>query len=209
MESPLFQQFGTIKPRLIETLRWDGAALLRLDLHLARLAQGAAQLGYSCDLDTARAAIVAAGQGAPARLRLTMGADGRCEVTAAPLPAAAKTWTVAVAEQRLDSRDPFLRIKSTHRPAYDTARAQMPAGLDEVILLNERGEVADGSITTVFFDRGAGMRTPPLTSGALPGVLRAQLNYPEETITAKELDCVRLWVGNSLRGIIKVNYCHK
>ncbi|TAF39594.1 MAG: aminotransferase class IV, partial [Alphaproteobacteria bacterium] len=66
--------------------------------------------------------------------------------------------------------------------------------------------VADGSITTVFFDRGQGMRTPPLQSGALPGVLRAALNYPEESLFANEIDSVSLWVGNSLRGIIKAHF---
>ena len=63
--------------------------------------------------------------------------------------------------------------------------------MEELIFLNERDEVCDGTITTVFFDRGQGMRTPPLTCGLLPGVLRAE-----------DLGQVRLWVGNSLKGLI-------
>ena len=82
------------------------------------------------------------------------------------------------------------------------ARAALPAGLDEVVFLNERGEVCDGTITTVFFDRGAGMRTPPLACGLLPGVLRAELAVPEEVLLAGDLPKVRLWVGNALRGLI-------
>ena len=46
------------------------------------------------------------------------------------------------------------------------------------------GEVCDGTITTVFFDRGKGLRTPPLTCGLLPGVLRADLAVPEEVLLA-------------------------
>jgi 4-amino-4-deoxychorismate lyase len=85
---------------------------------------------------------------------------------------------------------------------YDAARAAMADGLDEVIFLNERGEVCDGSITTLFFDRGAGMRTPPLACGLLPGVLRADLGVAEEVLRAQDLPRVRLWVGNSLRGLM-------
>ena len=51
----------------------------------------------------------------------------------------------------------------------------MPEGLDELLFLNERGEVCDGTITTLFFDRGEGLRTPPLSCGLLAGVLRAEL----------------------------------
>ncbi len=75
--------------------------------------------------------------------------------------------------------------------------------MDEVVFLNERGEVCDGTITTLFFDRGAGLRTPPLRCGLLPGVLRAQVNCPEEVLMAAELPAVRLWVGNALRGLCK------
>ena len=79
----------------------------------------------------------------------------------------------------------------------------MAVGLDEVIFLNERGEVCDGTITTLFFDRGQGMRTPPLTCGLLPGVLRADLAVPEEVLLASDLPRVHLWVGNSLRGLMR------
>jgi 4-amino-4-deoxychorismate lyase len=109
---------------------------------------------------------------------------------------------LALAGARLRSDDPWLAVKSTNRVVYDTARAALPEGVEEVVFLNERGEVCDGSITTVFFDRGQGMRTPPLSSGLLPGVLRAELGCPEEVLLAQDLPHVRLWVGNALRGLI-------
>lgn len=202
MESALFHHAGSSGVKLIETLGWDGQALPRLELHLARLAEGAAALGYPCDVAQARRALLAAGQGAPARLRLTLDAHGALALTSSPMPPAKPLWRVCIAAQRLDTSDPYLRVKSTHRPAYDAARAALPAGFDEVILLNQRGEVADGSISTVFFDRGAGLRTPPLSSGALPGVLRAHMQCPEQVLQAQDLPDVRLWVGNSLRGLI-------
>lgn len=192
--------------RLIETLLWDGAGFPRLPLHLARLAGGAEALGYPCDAGAVTGALSVAVGTEALRVRLTLGADGGVEVTAAPLPAAKAEWRVGLASGRLRSDDPWLGLKSTRRAAYDAARAALPDGLDEVVLLNERGEVCDGSITTVFFDRGQGMRTPPLSCGVLPGVLRAELAVPEEVLMAADLPHVRLWVGNALRGLIPARW---
>jgi 4-amino-4-deoxychorismate lyase len=189
---------GGRKPdlKLIETALWDGARAPRWPLHLARLGRSAGMLGWSCP------AVAPSGPDHPARLRLTLDRNGTVEWTVAPLPPAKAEWRVGLADGRLRSDDPWLRVKSTRRAAYDRARAGLPDGLEEVIFLNERGEVCDGSITTVFFDRGQGMRTPPLTSGLLPGVLRAELGCPEEVLLPADLPRVRLWVGNALRGLI-------
>lgn len=142
----------------------------------------------------------------PARLRLTLDRHGGLVMTASPLPKLHVPWRIALAAQPLDSRDPWLRVKSSRRAAYDHARATLPEGIDEVVFRNERGEVCDGTITTLFFDAGAGLRTPPLACGLLPGVLRAELlaNGPcrEAMLLAADLHRVRLWVGNSLRGLI-------
>lgn len=46
------------------------------------------------------------------------------------------------------------------------------AGYDDVLLLNERGEVAECTAANIFVVQGGVLRTPPLSSGALPGVSR-------------------------------------
>ena len=181
---------------MIETLLWDGAGVPRWPLHLARLRRSAGLLGWECP------EVAPEGPDHPARLRLTLDGQGRVEWTVAPLPGVKVDWRVGLAEERLRSDDPWLQVKSTRREVYDRARASLTEGLDEVLFLNERGEVCDGTITTVFFDRGQGMRTPPLSSGLLPGVLRAELGCAEEVLSAEDLSKVRLWVGNALRGLI-------
>jgi branched-chain amino acid aminotransferase len=56
---------------------------------------------------------------------------------------------------------------------YERAREQ---GLDEVILLNERGEVSECTSANIFLvDEGGRIWTPPLSSGCLAGVTRAVL----------------------------------
>jgi branched-chain amino acid aminotransferase len=55
---------------------------------------------------------------------------------------------------------------------YERAHEQ---GFDEVVLLNERGEVAECTSANVFAVKGDRVYTPPLSSGCLPGVTRAVL----------------------------------
>ena len=55
---------------------------------------------------------------------------------------------------------------------YERAHEQ---GLDEVVLLNERGEVCECTSANVFAAKSGEVWTPPLTSGCLPGVTRALL----------------------------------
>lgn len=196
MESALRECGGEPGLKLIETVLWDGAGAPRWTLHLSRLRRSAGWLGWSCP------DVAPDGPDHPARLRLTLDREGVVEWTVAALQAAKSDWRVGLAGERLRSDDPWLRVKSTRRGVYDRARAALPEGLDEVIFLNERAEVCDGSITSVFFDRGQGMRTPPLACGLLPGVLRAELGCPEEVLRAEDLPKVRLWVGNALRGLI-------
>jgi len=49
------------------------------------------------------------------------------------------------------------------------------AGLDEVVLLNERGEVAELTSANIFLTQGSEVWTPPLSSGCLPGITRQLL----------------------------------
>ena len=48
-------------------------------------------------------------------------------------------------------------------------------GFDEVILLNERGEVAECTSANIFIANGSQVWTPPLSSGCLPGITRELL----------------------------------
>src|SRR5204863_6598387 len=54
----------------------------------------------------------------------------------------------------------------------ETAHAR---GFDEVILLNERGEVAECTSANLFIANGSQVWTPPLNSGCLPGITRELL----------------------------------
>ena len=64
-------------------------------------------------------------------------------------------------------------------------------GFDEVILLNERGEVAECTSANIFIANGSQVWTPPLSSGCLPGITRevllSEIRVPEILIGEKTL----------------------
>lgn len=191
--------------QLIETLGWDGRDLIRLDRHLARLARSAAALGWPRP-EGAAEALRAACPAGPARMRLTLDASGRIAVTSGTLAPARPVWRLDLSATPLDAGDPWLRLKTSRRALYDAARATLPDGIDEHIFQNRQGEICEGTISNLFFDLGQGMMTPPLSCGLLPGILRESLlaegRCCEAVLTRADLPRARLWMGNSLRGLI-------
>lgn len=196
---------------LIETMRWQpDAGFLRLDQHLRRLSRSADALGFRQPQD-AKGRLEKEVSGSVAlRVRLVMTYRGKMEVTATPFEPVPeeKIWRLKVAKTRLQSEDSLFRHKTTRREPYEAARAEFSKDeADEVILLNERGEVCEGTITNIFAEAADGMLlTPPLTSGLLPGVLRAELIRERkargEVLKLDDLHHRKLFVGNSLRGLI-------
>jgi 4-amino-4-deoxychorismate lyase len=151
------------------------------------------------------------GEPHPLRIRLELFPDSRIEVQTAPFtPLPQNTiWRLKIAGTRLSSADPLLRHKTSRRALYAAARAEFPATeADEVLLLNERGELCEGTITSLFLDDGSGvLKTPPLAAGLLAGVLREELletgRAVEQALRVDDLASGTLLVGNSLRGLIR------
>jgi 4-amino-4-deoxychorismate lyase len=199
---------------LIETMRWEpSTGIARAKLHHARLRNSANKLGFASHGAAWEAVEAKAAELAEtSRLRLELFADGRFGVAAVPfsLQADDTVWIVRVAtEARLASGMPLLRHKTSQRSIHDAARAEFDkAEADEVLLLNEKDEVCEGTITNVFVEAGDDiLLTPPLSCGCLAGVLRTSLICAKRARVARlsvdDLKEQPFHVGNSLRGLIR------
>lgn len=193
--------------RLIETFRWEPEnGFVNLDRHLARMARSAEVLGFDYE-DLWALYVIQASGGVPLRCRLTLGDEG-FEFSSAPLGDTPDIWRVAISDVRLPSGDVLLRHKTTRRDLYDQAREKRPDGIDEALMLNERGEVCEGTITNVFVTLEDGqVVTPPLSCGLLPGIQREialENRATEGVVTVDMLKTAKsIHVGNSLRGMIR------
>lgn len=87
-------------------------------------------------------------------------------------------------------------------------------GFDEVILLNERGEVAECTSANIFLAQGNRVWTPPFSSGCLPGVTRevllSEIHVPgfeigERTILPEDLgEADEVFITSTTRDLLPV-----
>ncbi len=155
--------------QLFETILWQpGQGFWLLDLHLERLQSSAAYWGFPFRPELLRhrldeAVAAAAGEESCClRLRLVLSKDGLATVVpavcASPQPLALALWSgnvdlprVKLAGITTDPEDPFLYHKTTRRQLYEAERKRAEAeGCFEVLFVNSRGELTEGSFTNLF-----------------------------------------------------------
>ena len=203
---------------LIETIRFEKAQGFHLlERHLARLQASAAHFGYPFSREAVLAALdaEAARVEAPvAHVRLLLAEDGTITVTsgAITLPTKATVWRFAISDRRLDETDPFFYHKTTRRQFFEQEmeRQKELTGCDEVVFLNSKGELTEGTRTNLFVELDGRLFTPALACGLLPGTLREELlDLPraaasEAILTPQDLLAAdRIYLGNSVRGLIR------
>jgi branched-chain amino acid aminotransferase len=97
-------------------------------------------------------------------------------ITTADLPHYPDMVRLTVREHGRHAASPLSGVKTISwlNSVWAVAEAQRD-GFDEVVLLNERGEVSECTAANIFAVRGEKVFTPPLSSGCLEGVTRGIL----------------------------------
>ena len=180
---------------LFEWLKVVGGKPLRLASHLARLHAGAGALGIPVpladkDIGLAMTALLEANglSNAVLRLTLTRGkappgpatpADPRptlliLATSPGPEPPGARAIICTVT--RRNELSPTARFKTLN--CLDSLLARREAeqkGADEALLLNSQGRLAESTVANLFVVIDGDVLTPPVSEGALPGVMRAEV----------------------------------
>lgn len=178
---------------LYETMRADNGRVFRLRRHLARLREAAKLIGIplkwtdaefeamimetlkaNCLSDAYVRLTVTRGSGEP---RLSFPKDTRPTliITARKLPDGGMAAARLAVSRKFTrySRDIRSGIKSTNFLINALAKAEATERkADDVILLNEKGDVTECSTANIFLVSDGRLMTPALGSGLLPGIVR-------------------------------------
>ncbi len=179
---------------LFETMRAYGGQVFRLDGHLDRLARSAAILGLPLQVQELKGAVmdtIQANKLKDARIRIAisigeggMAPDpGTCNKPTVlilaghyqPYPERVyqKGFGAIISSIRRNSQSPLSGLKTANYLESILARQQArTAGVDEAIHLNEKGLLAEASMSNIFIVTNGILRTPGQDSGILPGITR-------------------------------------
>ena len=198
---------------IFETIRWDkrdGYYLIKE--HLERISGSADYFQIPFQTGAARrklSDIKSSFKEHNYRVKLSVDMAGEIELKYEVLDEVSEPVKVKISSERIDPENLYLYHKTTHREFYDVQRDKaLKEGFFEVIYLNHKGEVTEGSISNIFVLINKNIYTPPVKCGLLPGVLRKHLlemgGAKEKILYLKDLqraDCI--YIGNSLRGLLK------
>lgn len=146
------------------------------------------------------------------KVKLTLNKWGRIKTEISDVMILPKNIKVVLSERKISSVDKFRHFKTTNRKLYDEEYAKyLHSKFHEVLFLNEKDEVVEGSRTNLFIRLGKTWLTPSLNSGALPGIYRNYFmqKHPdvlEQGINVADLvNADEVILTNVVQGEIKVN----
>ena len=123
-------------------------------------------------------------------MRLTLARDGALSTDVRDLPPAGERVRVALDHEPVDPSDPWLFHKTTRRAPYERRRDRRP-DVNDVVLVNDRGEVTESTIANLAVLLEGVWVTPPIDAGLLPGTYRTVLlregRLIERPVTVDEL----------------------
>lgn len=222
---------------VFETVRMSGGCPFLWQAHQARLVRGAEFLKIDFPMSPEALARVAvelsrrnALPEAMVRITLSRGVGVRGYSTAEahsptlvmsihPVPSLAGDepgrWKLMTSRIRAGMADRLSRHKTANKLPQILARAEAEEqGADDALMLNPAGEVAETASANLFWIADGRVWTPPLCSGALPGVTRgwvidecerAGVPYAEITTSPPQLQKADgCFATNSGSGIVEV-----
>lgn len=205
-------QHGHPPFELLASLRLDETGYLLLPLHLDRLAASAGYFGVAWCRDSVIAALESYRSDVahfPAKVRLTVARTGEITISHAPLPTPA-AWNVGLAADPIDTRQPWVHHKTTHRLHYDQLRATRPDCTD-VVLWDQEHRLTEASFANIVLEIEGKRYTPPAHIGLLEGVFRRHLletgAIEERVLYVSDLERAdSIYLINSVRTWIPVNW---
>ncbi len=199
---------------LFETMRYENGDIYHLVEHLERLKKTADYFLFLFDEKLIKRKLKSALKkiNDKMRIKLTLNKRGEVNVILSAYPVLPDEINVIISEKKVSSQNPFQYFKTDNRIMYTQEyNKYYDEGFFDVIFLNEKGELVEGSISNIFIKKSDTWLTPAVNCGLLPGIERRHwlsddTNAVENILHIEDLiECEEMVLTNSLRGRIKVN----
>jgi para-aminobenzoate synthetase/4-amino-4-deoxychorismate lyase len=202
--------------QLIETMCWSYLeGFFLLDYHLKRLGDSARYFGFSFKRETIikqlNRKVDFFNKSNRYRLRLLLYRDGRVKIETRILTELNGVVRITFSKNRTNSADNFLFHKTTRRKLYnDEYKKYSQEGFYDVIFLNEKNQITEGTISNVFIKKNGIFYTPPLNCGLLEGTFRKFL-FRNKKFLIKEkilykddiIEADKIYLTNAVRGMVE------
>ena len=197
---------------LLESLKLEDGNYPLLRYHLARLKDSADYFHFPGNIQEIEKELTKLAENYPSgtyKIRLLLDDKGRIKLQAQETAKIGKPVKCSLASSAVDSRNPFLFHKTTHREVYEKASAKLPDDIFSVLLWNENQQLTEFTIGNVVLEKNGRFFTPPVSCGLLAGTFRQQLldqkRIEEKIIYKEELqDYEAIWLINGVRGWLPV-----
>ncbi|UOG30621.1 aminodeoxychorismate synthase component I [Leptospira noguchii] len=214
LEKAKFFTEASNKFSLFETILYKNGIFYFQKEHLQRIKNSAKKFGFPFSEQEWISCLKKVSTNCPSsgsyRVKISLNSFGKFTYEFQILENFQKKGTLVVCNVLIDSSSEFRKHKTNLREIYDReGKRSREAGHLDILFLNEKKEITEGSISNIFVKIGDSYFTPPTSSGLLPGIFRNRLlkrkGFYEKTFSLEDLfrsDSV--FLCNSLRGILRV-----
>ncbi|GAB6281472.1 MAG: aminodeoxychorismate synthase component I [Ignavibacterium sp.] len=145
------------------------------------------------------------------KLKIVLTKFGKIKIEVEKISEELNNLSVIVSKKFINSKNVFQYFKTTNRKLYDSELKKYKSkGFEEIIFLNEKGEITEGSFTNIFIKKNDIYFTSPINSGILSGVYRKYFliknaNSREMKLSIQDLiNASEIILVNSVRKEMKV-----
>ncbi|EMF48123.1 Para-aminobenzoate synthase, aminase component [Planococcus halocryophilus Or1] len=198
--------------KLLESLKLADGNYPLLNYHVARLEDSSDYFHFPGNTEEVKAELTKLAQQYPQgtyKVRLLLDRKGQLEVEAQKTAPIEEPVKCVLATSPVDSKNPFLFHKTTHREVYEQASAELSKEQFSVLLWNEKQQITEFTIGNVVVEKDGRFFTPPVDCGLLAGTFRQHLlnqqQIEEKIILKEELkEYDAIWFINGVRGWLAV-----
>lgn len=177
--------------KIIETTKIEDQQIYMLNEHLDRMEQTADYFMFYFKRNKVQSYlknIVSKIDRNSYRLRIMLDKHGKLYHTISELHPLSDNLKIIVSQNKIYSNNKFQYFKTTNRKLYDKEYKKYSfKNYFDIIYFNEKGELAEGSITNIFIYKDDVISTPPLNTGILSGIYRKHLLRNNSGIRERKL----------------------